>query len=107
MKLVVLLVKWRPEAISALTEIIDYIEQYNPASATSLHRTIVTATEGLSSMPYGFKQGRLSGTREMVVHPNYLVVYRVIEQVEILTVLHTRQEFPSTLTAPFHSTSCQ
>jgi len=74
----VLLVKWRPEAIVALTEIIDYIEQYNAASAASLHHTIVAAAEGLSSMPYGFRQGRLSGTREMVVHPNYLVVYRVM-----------------------------
>ncbi|HAA40872.1 MAG TPA: type II toxin-antitoxin system RelE/ParE family toxin [Pseudomonas sp.] len=106
-RLVVLLVKWRPEAIVALTEIIDYIEQYNAASAASLHRTIVEAAEGLSSMPYGFRQGRLSGTREMVVHPNYLVVYRVMEQVEILTVLHTRQEYPSEATGPLHSTSRQ
>ena len=99
-----LLVKWRPEAIVALTEIIDFIEQYNPVAATSLHRIIVAATEHLSSMPYGFKQGRLSGTREMVVHPNYLVVYRVMEQVEILTVLHTRQEYPSDAIVPLHST---
>jgi len=49
----------------------------------------------------------LSGTREMVVHPNYLVVYRVMEQVEILTVLHTRQEYPSEATGPLHSTSRQ
>ncbi|OPA98395.1 hypothetical protein BFW88_01135 [Pseudomonas fluorescens] len=90
-----MLVKWRPEALVALTDIIDYIEQYNPNAAASLHRTIVKAAEGLSSMPYGFKRGRLSGTREMVVHPNYLVIYRVIEQVEILAVLHTRQEYPS------------
>lgn len=69
-----LLVKWRPEAIVALIEIIDYIEQYNPVAAVSLHQTIVVAAEGLSLMPYGFKHGRLSGTREMVVHPNYLVV---------------------------------
>lgn len=33
----VLLVKWRPEAIVALIEIIDYIEQYNPVAAVSLH----------------------------------------------------------------------
>ncbi|WP_426219583.1 type II toxin-antitoxin system RelE/ParE family toxin [Pseudomonas sp. DWRC2-2] len=99
-----MLVKWRPEAILVLTEIIDFIEQYNPVAAASLHRNIVAATEHLSSMPYGFKQGRLSGTREMVVHPNYLVVYRVMEQVEILTVLHTRQEYPSDAIVPLHST---
>ncbi|WP_017738347.1 type II toxin-antitoxin system RelE/ParE family toxin [Pseudomonas sp. CBZ-4] len=102
-----LLVKWRPEAIAALTDIIDYIEQYNPVAAATLHRNIVAATEGLSSMPYGFKCGRLIGTREMVVHPNYLVVYRVLEQIEVLAVLHTRQEYPSDKLKPYHSTSRQ
>lgn len=102
-----LLVKWRPEAILALTEIIDCIEQHNPVAAAALHRTIVVATEGLSSVPYGFKPGRLSGTREMVVHPNYLVVYRVMEQIEILGVLHTRQEYPSDKAGSYFSTSRQ
>jgi plasmid stabilization system protein ParE len=90
------LVKWKHQAVDALTEIIDYIEQYSPASAASLHRTIVTATEGLSSMPHGFRPGRLPKTREMVVHPIYVVVYQVIEDVEILTVLHARQQYPVT-----------
>lgn len=58
-------------------------------------------------MPYGFKHGRLSGTREMVVHPNYLVVYRVTERVEIVMVLHTRQEYPRDVIGPHHSTSRQ
>ncbi|WP_137807858.1 type II toxin-antitoxin system RelE/ParE family toxin [Pseudomonas sp. G(2018)] len=87
------LVKWKLQALDALTEIIDYIEQYSPAAAASLHRTIVTATEGLSFMPYSFKSGRLPDTREMFVHPNYVVVYQVKEHVEILTVLHARQEY--------------
>ena len=89
-----LLVKWKPQALDALAEIIDYIEQHNTCAAASLYRTIVAAAEGLSSMPYGFKQGRLAGTREMVVHPNYVVVYHVKDHIEILTVLHARQEYP-------------
>lgn len=88
------LVKWKHQALDALTEIIDYIEQYNPKAANSLHRTIVTSTEGLSAMPYCFKSGRLPDTREMVVHRNYVVVYQVVLHVEILTVLHARQEYP-------------
>lgn len=91
----------------ALTDIVDYIEQFNPAAAASLHRTIVASTEELCSMPYGFRRGRLPGTREMVVHPNYLVVYRVSEQVEILSVLHTRQEYPSDTFDPYRSTTRQ
>ncbi len=31
----------------------------------------------------------------MVVHPNYIVVYRVTEtRVEIVAVVHSRQEYP-------------
>lgn len=88
-------VKWRDQALDDLVEIIDYIEQYNPAAAASLHRNIVAATEGLSSMPYGFRPGRVPGTREIVVHPNYLVVYRVGDTaVDVLRVLHARLEYP-------------
>ena len=89
-----LLVKWKPQALDALAEIIDYVEQHNTSAAASLYRTIVAAAESLSLMPYGFKQGRLPGTREMVVHPNYVVVYHVTDHVEILNVLHSRQEYP-------------
>lgn len=89
-----LLVKWRPQALDALAEILDYIEQYNPAAAASLHRTIMAATEGLSAMPYSFKHGRLPDTREMVVHPNYVVVYQVVDYVDIVMVLHSRQQYP-------------
>jgi toxin ParE1/3/4 len=93
------LVKWKLQALDALTEIIDYVEQYSPSAAASLHRTIVSATEGLSLMPYSFKSGRLPDTREMVVHPNYVVVYKVRDNVEVLTVLHARQLYPD-LNAP-------
>ncbi|WP_354043151.1 type II toxin-antitoxin system RelE/ParE family toxin [Devosia sp. UYZn731] len=35
------------------------------------------------------------GTRELVVHPNYIVVYRVLtDQIDIVSVLHARQEYP-------------
>lgn len=90
-----------------MTDIIDYIELHSPTAATTLHRTIVLAAEGLSSVPYGFRPGRLAGTRELVVHPNYLVVYRVLEYVEILMVLHTRQEYPSDKFGLYRSTSRQ
>ena len=36
------------------------------------------------------------GTRELVAHPNYIVVYRVRgEDVQVLTVMHTARKFPA------------
>jgi addiction module RelE/StbE family toxin len=46
-------------------------------------------------MPYLFRLGRVAGTREHVVHPNYIVVYQVgNEVIDILRVLHSRQQYP-------------
>ena len=45
--------------------------------------------------PYLYRTGRVPGTREIVAHPNYIVVYRVTaERIEVVRVLHARQEYP-------------
>ena len=88
-------IKWKLEALEDLAEIINYIELRNPTAAASLHRTIVRITENLSSAPYLFVTGRDPGTRECVVHPNYLVVYQVgADSIDVLRVLHARQQYP-------------
>jgi len=88
------LVEWRPEARAALYEILDYIDEHNPQAAEELQADIEAATSALPQHPYLYRYGRVPGTREIVVHPNYLVVYRVTDRIEILTVLHARQEYP-------------
>jgi addiction module RelE/StbE family toxin len=76
-------------------EIIDFIEQHNAVAAQSLHAAIVQSSENLPLMPYLFRLGRVAGTREHVVHPNYIVVYQVgNEVIDILRVLHSRQQYP-------------
>ncbi|SOB77093.1 addiction module toxin, RelE/StbE family [Marinobacter sp. LV10R510-11A] len=90
-----LTVRWSEEATSDLIEIIDYIDQRNPIAALSLHSEILRTVESLPAAPLIFKGGRVTGTREAVVHPNYLVVYQAgVEFVDILRILHSRQEYP-------------
>jgi plasmid stabilization system protein ParE len=39
--------------------------------------------------------GRVSGTRELLVHPSYLMVYDVIDDiVRILAIIHTARQWP-------------
>ena len=88
-------VQWSDEATTDLVEIIDYIDQRNAAAARSLFTAIVRSAEALPHMPYLFRVGRVAGTREHVVHPNYIVLYRVgTEVIDILRVLHSRQQYP-------------
>ena len=56
---------------------------------------IETAIAPLAEHPYLFRPGRVAGTRELVAHPNYIVVYRVTATaVEIVNILHARQHYP-------------
>ena len=88
-------VRWSEEATTDLVEIIDYIDQRNPNAAQDLYSAIVQSAQSLPLMPYLFRLGRVPGTREHVVHPNYIVVYQVGDDViEILRILHSRQQYP-------------
>jgi addiction module RelE/StbE family toxin len=87
--------EWRPLAEVDLLEILEYIGQDNPDAALELVQTIHTKAEGLRSRPTLHRVGRMHGTREMVVHRNYVVFYRVSDEaVTILRVKHARQQWP-------------
>ncbi|MEK6789084.1 MAG: type II toxin-antitoxin system RelE/ParE family toxin [Pseudomonadota bacterium] len=87
-------VDWRPEARAELWEILDYIAERNPRAADDLFFAIESVTSSLPQHAYLYRAGRVAGTREIVVHPNYLVVYRVTDCVEVIAVLHARQAYP-------------
>ena len=90
-----MLVNWRPKAQESLQQIVDYIANENPVAAFELYEAIRQATSELPQHPYLYRKGRLFGTREIVVHPNYLVIYRVMTyDIQILNVLHARQQYP-------------
>ncbi|WP_243787526.1 type II toxin-antitoxin system RelE/ParE family toxin [Pseudomonas amygdali] len=71
------------------------LAERNPYAAEQMQATLEATVEALPLHPYIHRPGRVPGTREAVVHPNYLVVYRVgTERISILDVLHARQEYP-------------
>lgn len=87
--------KWRPLAEEDLLGILEFIGEDDPDAALALVHTIREKAEGLKVRPRLYRAGRVSGTREMVVHHNYIVVYSAdTEVVEILTVKHARQHWP-------------
>lgn len=88
-------VTWSASALDNLTDIVTYIAERNPLAADRLQQLIEAAIVPAAEHPYLYRPGRVAGTREVVVHPNYILVYRVTaEAVEVLAVLHARQEYP-------------
>lgn len=88
-------VNWNAEALKDLEQILGYIAERNPAAADRLLAVATHAAEQLSEHPYLYRPGRVSGTREAVIHPNYIMVYRVgPSAIDIISVLHARQAYP-------------
>ncbi|MEZ1319354.1 type II toxin-antitoxin system RelE/ParE family toxin [Pseudomonas fluorescens] len=87
-------IEWRPEARADLKQLINYIADRNLPAAIELNQAIHAAASTVSKHPHLYRTGRVRGTREIVAHANYLLVYRVTDQIEILNVLHARQEYP-------------
>lgn len=85
---------WRAEARADLVEIITYIAERNLSAAERLQGAIAHTAELLPEHPYIHRPGRVAGTREAVIHPNYILIYRVADMIEVLAVLHARQQYP-------------
>ncbi len=87
--------EWRRAARADLLAILDYISDDNPDAAVRLVDEIEAKVSKLPDRPELYRRGRLPGTREMVVRPNYIVVYAEDDQaVVVLRVLHAAQQWP-------------
>ena len=87
---------WSSEAQAELVSIMRYLSERNPVAATRLGHIIEQSTQRLPQYPYLFKTSeRMPGCREIIAHPNYIVIYQVAaDQIRVLRVLHSRREFP-------------
>jgi toxin ParE1/3/4 len=83
--------RWTNRALGRLDEIASYIAKDNPTRAKTFVTELRDKVDILRSHQLG-KAGRVFGTKELVLHQNYLAVYRVKDdEVQIITILHTAQ----------------
>jgi addiction module RelE/StbE family toxin len=88
-------VLWSRQALNDRTGIFRHISADNPRAAATLDGKFAAAAKRLSAHPQIGRPGRLSGTRELVVVPNYILVYRLAgETIGIVTVLHAARQWP-------------
>lgn len=93
-------IEWRPMAQEDLRTIVRYIGKDNPTRAKSFGKELRDKTKLLAQHPelgHTGRPGLPDWLRELVVHPNYIVFYRVLAEartVQILRVKHAAQQLP-------------
>ena len=87
---------WTPDAIEDREAIFDFIEIDNPHAAIALDELFADKAGRLVEYPELGRLGRVAGTRELVMHENFIIVYDVKGvQVRVLRILHAARQWPN------------
>jgi addiction module RelE/StbE family toxin len=88
---------WTDPADSDREMIVLYIAQDNPSAAIKMDKLFTDAADSLIHFPLKGRTGRVPGTRELVVHRTYLLVYSLDTEndaVYVRAVIHTSRQWP-------------
>ena len=86
---------WTPQAQQDRADIWDYIAQDNPIAAAQMDQLFSDAAARLVEHTKLGKPGLVQGTRELVVHKSYRMVYEIsLETAWILVLMHTARLWP-------------
>jgi len=85
----------KPQYWESLQNIEDYIAHDNPSAAIDLWLSIDDQVSRLADPNFPRRRGRVAGTLELVVHPNYVVILeQTLDTVTVLEVLHAAMKYP-------------
>lgn len=86
---------WTATARKRREAIFEYIAADNPKAALWLDERFSKAAKQLLLLPNMGRPGKIAGTRELVVHENYLLVYEVkTEIIAVLAIHHSARNHP-------------
>ena len=87
--------RWEAEASRQFLDALAYIAAHSPAAAEVLAAEVGDKLSLALRFPEIGRKGRVARTRELVVHPNYIVIYAVRQRtIDVIRFLHTRQRYP-------------
>lgn len=88
-------VVWTPEAQQDRADVWDYIAADNPRAAARMDQLFSDAAARLATHPKLGRAGRVTGTRELIPHESYRLVYEIEgETVWVLALVHTARLWP-------------
>ncbi|PKU23192.1 type II toxin-antitoxin system RelE/ParE family toxin [Telmatospirillum siberiense] len=88
-------VRWTPEAEQDRYSVVEYIAANNPRAAIKMDELFGDSVAMLADFPLMGRVGIIPGTRELILHESYRVVYEVEEEtVWVLALVHTARQWP-------------
>jgi addiction module RelE/StbE family toxin len=89
-------IEWTEFAKADLADILGYVNARNSQAAERIFAAMETSLEFASEHPFLYKRSeRIPETREIVIQHNYIVLYRVGQTIEVVSVVHARQNYPN------------
>jgi addiction module RelE/StbE family toxin len=89
-------VVWTPEAEQDRNDVCDYIATDNPRAAVRMDQLFSDAACKLAEHPKLGRTGKVPGTRELIPHENYRLIYEVDgDKLWILALVHTARQWPA------------
>lgn len=90
-----MIVFWTPDAEQDRADIWECIAADSPRAAARLDKIFSDAAVRLAKHPKIGKTGKVSGTRELIPHESYRLVYEIDgHTVWILALVHTARQWP-------------
>lgn len=90
---------WTAQAVEDRGTIYDYIDAENPRAAAELDEQFMLTASRLLTHPEIGRPGRIPGTRELIAHQRYFLLYEIAgDTVSVLAVVHTSRRWPPTST---------
>jgi toxin ParE1/3/4 len=88
-------VVWTPEAEQDRDEVWQYIAADSVAAAARMDELFSDAAAQLVDFPELGRSGKIAGTRELIPHENYRLVYEIDgDTVWMLALVHTARLWP-------------
>jgi toxin ParE1/3/4 len=88
-------VRWSEEAKHDRAEIVAYIGADNPPAARRMDTLFEAAANRLVDFPFLGREGAIPGTRELIPHPSYRLVYEVTDsEIIIHALVHSARHWP-------------
>ena len=90
-----MIVIWTPEAEQDRADIWHHVASDSLSAAGRMDKLFSRAATKLAAYPKIGKTGKILGTRELIPHENYRLIYEINEgKVWVLALIHTARQWP-------------